>query len=584
MPAYADLIPQPARASSSNEPVLVTLTLGPHDLEEVLMEVEEILPPAEEVLDAVQNLRRRDELVEEEMIPWWESEGSQGDGKAKEGTVIVLDTNVLLRHLSLLQSFVILLQQHHQVTEASPPTLLIPHIVISELDGLKNSTRLADAHDSRTRASISTLARRATSWILSLISTSNPPPVRGQRKDETLLPRDATGRQVGAENNDALVLDAALWHLKDGGKAVLLTEDKNLCLRARIEGVEEAFGVKDGEDERGLLEKVDAEFARRLKERSGSQTGVASEEPHSPTRRRQGSAASSTPRRPRIDRSTSVRSPPPPQAPSHPRSTATPIPLSSSNHHLDSMELEPPADAPPLTSPPLAPTLKPIFAPSDVFFNLSEILTSFIAARLYRQVFEKLQTDRPREQARWMEELGDWRYWNAGECVTALREWWAEGGLEDVCRRGLEREPEPKGEARPPKPKPAPPSIRGTQSSRWASTPPPSRRSPSPPPAPPPLSPRASHRPRLPPSKRVVALHSFLSSLQASLLTPAAQTNNWSAPRWEVLIEGIGELLIALLGGWFDGEVEGSVRAVVREWEGQLRGVGVQVELDDVRL
>lgn len=91
MPAYADLIPQPARASSSNEPVLLTLTLGPHDIEEVLMEVEETPPPAKEVLDAVQSLRMRDELVEEEMQPWWEeSETSGGEGSSKEGTVVVL--------------------------------------------------------------------------------------------------------------------------------------------------------------------------------------------------------------------------------------------------------------------------------------------------------------------------------------------------------------------------------------------------------------------------------------------------------------------------------------------------------------
>lgn len=90
MPAYADLIPQPARASSSNDPVLVTLTLGPHDVEEVLMQVEESPPPAEEVLDAVQSLRKRDELVEEEMMPWWESETSTGAGNSREGTVVVL--------------------------------------------------------------------------------------------------------------------------------------------------------------------------------------------------------------------------------------------------------------------------------------------------------------------------------------------------------------------------------------------------------------------------------------------------------------------------------------------------------------
>jgi hypothetical protein len=90
MPAYADLIPQSARSSSSNDPVLVTLTLGPHDVEEVLMEVEEIPPPAEEVLDVVQSLRQRDELAEEEMMPWWESESSAGEGSSREGTMVVL--------------------------------------------------------------------------------------------------------------------------------------------------------------------------------------------------------------------------------------------------------------------------------------------------------------------------------------------------------------------------------------------------------------------------------------------------------------------------------------------------------------
>lgn len=90
MPAYADLVPQPARTSSSYEPVLVTLTLGPHDIVEVLMEVEEIPPPAEEVLDVVQNLRSGDQLVEEEMMPWWESEGSVGECSSRGGLIVVL--------------------------------------------------------------------------------------------------------------------------------------------------------------------------------------------------------------------------------------------------------------------------------------------------------------------------------------------------------------------------------------------------------------------------------------------------------------------------------------------------------------
>jgi hypothetical protein len=177
----------------------------------------------------------------------------------------------------------------------------------------------------------------------------------------------------------------------------LLTEDKNLCLKARIEGVTEACGVLNNENERRLLERLDAHFAGRTEDEAALQTVPGRDPPHSPTGRRRGSTASSTPRRPPIDRSTSVHSPPRSPAPSHSRSTVTPIPLSSSNHQLDSMELEPPSNAPPLTSPPLEPDLKPIRAPSDIFFNLSEVLVSFIAVRVYRQIYEKLERDRPRE-------------------------------------------------------------------------------------------------------------------------------------------------------------------------------------------
>lgn len=43
-------------------------------------------------------------------------------------------------------------------------------------------------------------------------------------------------------------------------------------------------------------------------------------------------------------------------------------------------------------------------------------------------------------------------------------------------------------------------------------------------------------------------------------------------------------MLVALLGGWFEGSVEADVRSVVDEWAAQLRGVGMKVELDDVGL
>lgn len=504
------------------------------------------------------------------------------------------DTNVLLRHLQLLQELVTLMQ-HPQ--PQSPPTILIPHIVIAELDGLKNSDRIADSHDSRSRASIAVLARRATSWILDAITEEQegrPTVVRGQRRDETLVERDRNGRQL-AENNDALVLDAGLYHLREGKPVVLLTDDKNLCLRARIEGLVDAFGIEEGTSALKLLERLDPPFARsmseKMEDKSGSSNGRSST---SPTRPRQTIADPSSPsrRRPPPDRASSVHSPPPRHSPPIPRSTSVPIPLASSRAIDDSMELEAPAP-PPIANTPYAPTLKPILSPSDVFFNLQEVLISFVAARLYRHVFEQLLETRPREQHRWQEELGDYRLWEARDCVKVMKAHWEDGRVRDVCLRGLEREPSTSSpsssrvDKQPPTSVPTSPPAptRGTHSSRWAvSASIPTRRAPSPPPIPRPPPRATSNRPRLSSTKRLSALHSSLSILHTSLCTPARDTNSWSPPRWEVLIEGIGELLIALLGGWFEGDVEKEVRIVVEEWASQLRAVRVDVRLDDIGL
>lgn len=492
------------------------------------------------------------------------------------------DTNILLRHLHVLQDLVNLL--HHPPPQLPPLqiALVVPHVVVSELDGLKNSDRIADERDSRSGASIAALARRATSWILDIISEERedcPTVLRGQKRDETLLERDRNGRQC-AENNDALVLDAGLYHLKQGTAVALLSDDKNLCLRARIEGLVDAFGIKEGTSAKQLLERLDPSCdptASVGPSQFPSQSAASTSQP-SPI-----AIPSSPVRRPPPTRASSIHSPPPRHPPSITPSAAKPIPLASSRD----MELEVDPSPPPAEANPYAPTLKPIRAPSDVFFNICEVFVSFVAARLYRQVYDGLLETRTKDQHRWIEELGDGRLWEARDCVRIMKEFWEDGGVKDVCTRGLEREPSPRVVKEPPAPAPHPPSAptRSTQASRWANpTTSTSQRRPSPPPIARP-SPRIVHnRPRLAPGKRIAALHTSLSILRSSLSSPASDTNSWSAPRWEVLVEGIGELLVALLGGWFNGDVEQDVRNVVEEWAGQLRDVGVQVELDEVGL
>ncbi|BGP12590.1 hypothetical protein JCM10213v2_000507 [Rhodosporidiobolus nylandii] len=168
----------------------------------------------------------------------WELEG----GRVEQGTVVVVDTNIVISHLPLVRELV-------QLVASSPTpslTLLIPHVVLLELDGLKSSSRStdvstprADGNLRRMQTSISALARAATNWLLAALESGRPGSsvVRGQRKSETLLSQHAVR---GAGDNDSLVLDAALFfrQREEGARVVLLSDDNNLRLRATFEQVE----------------------------------------------------------------------------------------------------------------------------------------------------------------------------------------------------------------------------------------------------------------------------------------------------------------------------------------------------------
>lgn len=117
-------------------------------------------------------------------------------------------------------------------------TLVIPSVVLLELDGLKNSNRTSSG-SSRT---VGSFARLATTWLLDVLPTSasasttstsstesRRATIRGQRKDET------DDRE--SKDNDARVLHVATEARSRGvERVVLLSDDKILCLRARFEG------------------------------------------------------------------------------------------------------------------------------------------------------------------------------------------------------------------------------------------------------------------------------------------------------------------------------------------------------------
>lgn len=427
---------------------------------------------------------------------------------------------------------------------------------------------MAEGHGSRTRVAISALARRATTWVLESISSNESGTsraIRGQRRSETLLKPGSS-----SESNDGRVLDCALYHSRQGQTALLVTDDKNLRLQALVEGLPDAFGIDDGMDAAALLQRLDP--AQRPKATTLSLTNGRSM--HQPP----------TPRPPATKKESdgsSTKSP-------LPRSRSQPIPLKSAaalTLDEDSMEVEPDVPPPPLVSHAAPPVMHQVHTPSDVYLNISIVITQFLSSRIYAHVYHYLDRTRPRDRERWRKELGDWRLWEGADCVRALKVWWEEGDVQSVCRKGLELEPSA------PVPSPAPLRAAATsngdsstpsrtRTSRWDGQQAPTSCARSPPsrPPPPPPSP-ASRRARLSPDKRLLNIFSTLGVLIRSLSTPVHETDRWSPPRWEALIEGIGEILMAVLGGLFDGDVEAPVRAVMEKWAGQLRGLGVQVNV-----
>ncbi|KAI0068791.1 hypothetical protein BV25DRAFT_1910536 [Artomyces pyxidatus] len=160
-------------------------------------------------------LRRLDEVANEdvEMQP----------APSQFLTYLVLDTNIVLGHLDVLQQFV----ADAEAVDL-PILIIVPGIVISELDGQKNRKGLAWA------------ARRASTWLLGRVKERRS--VKGQAHEETckLSGRwnvaDA-GEMGGPEANDDLIVDCCQYFVNKSrsmgyGRVVLCSADKNLCIKS----------------------------------------------------------------------------------------------------------------------------------------------------------------------------------------------------------------------------------------------------------------------------------------------------------------------------------------------------------------
>ncbi|GAA6018111.1 hypothetical protein JCM11491_003321 [Sporobolomyces phaffii] len=571
---YASSYKPPIDSPRSDGPVHVTLALGvvgQHSLDEweEAMDWEELVPNSQDVLDAVRHLRDGDGLVDMQVDLPWELGTRTRHG---DGTVVVVDTNILISHLPLIRDFV---QLCSSLPPVDRPTLLVPHIVLRELDGLKNSARATDVpvlsstsrRGTRMTASISALARAATNWLLSSIDASETPSiVRGQRKSETLFSQHAL-RQ--GENNDSLVLDAAAFFVAQSKRVVLLSDDNNLRLRAKFEQVEAMpVDAQIGTDASKLLAALDPFLS-------------VEQGPKSPPSASNKSSRTMTlpPDTPRAAPSSS---------PTLSKPKATPIPLPSTIARSSSMHLDP-VDTVPLHPSPHPPTLLPPATASSIFSNLLILFAHFLALPLYKTVyshFSCLPDGATEQQRQVLEELGDWREWDAVECARVIKRWWEDGGIRQLCVKGYEKL-HPVLLSSPPRAPPPAPTIPAkkplsppSRLSRWASAP----SSSSPPrPDPPPIPSRSNTSPAkdpsMPASVALSTLHSTLPYLTTSLALAPASTLSWSSIRFEVLLESLGNWLVVLLSGILAGPggVRGEVERLVQSWRAELRKVGVEV-------
>ncbi|XP_078350635.1 uncharacterized protein LOC144635377 isoform X2 [Oculina patagonica] len=156
----------------------------------------------------------------------------------KDTLYVVLDTNVLLSHLKLISEL-----KDFPIEGVARPVLVIPWIVIQELDSLKSDSwrikrgkLVSTATKKNGKFGVDTLARQAVRF-LHLCFESNHPRVRGQTVSEAREMMDNCS--IEDPNNDDKILQCCLLFQRkaQNGHSVLFSNDQNLCSKAIINGV-----------------------------------------------------------------------------------------------------------------------------------------------------------------------------------------------------------------------------------------------------------------------------------------------------------------------------------------------------------
>ncbi|XP_044054834.1 transcriptional protein SWT1 isoform X2 [Siniperca chuatsi] len=152
----------------------------------------------------------------------------------QQDLILVLDTNILLSHLDYVKKI-----RSHGLGGLGFPVVLIPWVVLQELDSLKRGKGLS--------GSVAHLATPAISHIYNSLK-SREPHLWGQSMQQAAV----SSNGLNAENNDDRVLQCCLQYqsLYPECALILCTNDKNLCSKALLSGLK-ALSKNDLEAEVG---------------------------------------------------------------------------------------------------------------------------------------------------------------------------------------------------------------------------------------------------------------------------------------------------------------------------------------------
>ncbi|KAI0771562.1 PIN domain-containing protein [Trametes elegans] len=134
---------------------------------------------------------------------------------------VVIDTNVLIDYCGILEQFCADVEK-----TPYPIRIIIPSVVLGELDGLKN------------RPGLQWFARQATTWLLKKVKERTM--VKLQASKETQSPSAHLSETDDVRKNDLAIRDCCLYFADKnrGFGALMVTMDKILVLECQREGLE----------------------------------------------------------------------------------------------------------------------------------------------------------------------------------------------------------------------------------------------------------------------------------------------------------------------------------------------------------